>query len=227
MLHFPQRHHSHCPSLSREAAWLFVTASLQSHWHAHSSQTQSDCRDCRHCRRSRLGCFESARRTGYIVGRTACWICWPTLYFQLYRSLRFESDARRCQKNLMPESDRFRIRRHCWHRSARARNQLHSTHAWTILILSSPCFPYNLFYFCVNHCVCASYCEVNQINKHKHRFVVVNNTFEIVAIRSVCERKTPSEQADVKSTRRRTEMSASINMVNFNHQTLFSGKPLP
>ena len=24
------------------------------------------------CRRSRLGCFESARRTGYIVGRTAC-----------------------------------------------------------------------------------------------------------------------------------------------------------
>ena len=41
----------------------------------------------------------------------------------------------------------------------------------------------------------ASYCEVNQINKHKHRFVVVNNTFEIVAIRSVCERKTPSEQA--------------------------------
>ena len=96
-----------------------------------------------------------------------------------------------------------------------------------VVSVCAVCFPYNLFYFCVNHCVCTSYCEVNQINKHKHRFVVVNNTFEIVAIRSVCERKAPSGQPDVKSTRRRTEMSASINMVNFNHQTLFSGKPLP
>ena len=40
------------------------------------------------------GFFKFARRTGwYIVGRTACWICWPTLYFRLYRSLRIESEG--------------------------------------------------------------------------------------------------------------------------------------
>ena len=60
----------------------------------------------------------------------------------------------------------------------------------------------NLFYFCVNHCLCASYCEVNQIQKHKLRFVVVNNTFEIVTIRSVWERKTSSWRHDVKFARR-------------------------
>ena len=43
---------------------------------------------------------------------------------------------------------------------------LHSTHAWSVIsswIILGLCFPYNLFNFCINHCVCASYCEVNQI----------------------------------------------------------------
>ena len=166
---------------------------IQSHSHSHSSQSVTVTVECR---RSRLGCFESARRTGYIVGRTACWICSPTLYFQFYRSLRFESDARK--RSLPHQTPLLTPVCACAQPTA-----FHACVKYFNLVVSvfSECFPYNLFYFCVNHCVCASYCEVNQINKHKHRFVVVNNTLEIVAIRSVCERKTPSEQADVKSTR--------------------------
>ena len=106
------------------------------------------------------------------------------------------------------ENDSFRSRRHgpIVYYVLRVRTQLHlhSMHAWSSIsswIILGLCFPYNLFYFCVNHCVCASYCEVNQIQKHKLRFVVVNNTFEIVTIWSVWERKTSSWRHDVKFAR--------------------------
>ena len=107
------------------------------------------------------------------------------------------------------ENDRFHSRRHgpIVYYVLRVRTQLHlhSTHAWSLIsswIIVGLCFPYNLFYFCVNHCLCASYCEVNQIQKHKLWFVVVNNTFEIVTIWSVWERKTSSWRHDVKFARR-------------------------
>ena len=106
------------------------------------------------------------------------------------------------------ENDRFRSRRHgpIVYYVLRVRTQLHlhSTHAWSLIsswIILGLCFPYNLFYFCVNHCLCATYCEVNQIQKHKLRFVVVNNTSEIVTIWSVWERKTSSWRHDVKFAR--------------------------
>ena len=106
------------------------------------------------------------------------------------------------------ENDRFRSRRHgtIVYYVLRVRTQLHlhSTHAWSLIsswIILGLCFPYNFFYFCVNHCLCVSYCEVNQIQKHKLRFVVVNNTFKIVTIWSVWERKTSSWRHDVKFAR--------------------------
>ena len=103
------------------------------------------------------------------------------------------------------ENDRFRIGPIVYY-VLRVRTQLHlhSTHAWSLIsswIILGLCFPCNWFYFCINHCVCASYCEVNQIQKHKLRFVVVNNTFEIVTIWSVWERKTSSWRHDVKFAR--------------------------
>ena len=62
--------------------------------------------DCRR-RRSAAACVGVLLIcTGYIVGRTVCCqcrICWPILYFRLYRSLRIESE----------ENDGFCIRRHC------------------------------------------------------------------------------------------------------------------
>ena len=155
------------------------------------------------------GFFEFARRTGwYIVGRTACWICWPTLYFRLYRSLRIESEGSDSE-NVLLFRERPLPQQTPWahfYYVLRVRTQLHLhfTHAWSLIsswIILGLCFPYNLLYFCVNHCVCASYCEVNQIQKHKLRFVVVNNTFEIVTIWSVWERKTSSWRHDVKFAR--------------------------
>ena len=77
--------------------------------------------------------FEFARRTGrYIVGRTACWICWPTLYFRLYRSLRIESEGSDsenvllCRERPLPQQTPWA---HCLLRSARAHTTASTFHA--------------------------------------------------------------------------------------------------
>ena len=79
------------------------------------------------------GFFEFARRTGrYIVGRTACWICWPTLYFRLYRSLRIESEGSDsenvllCRERPLPQQTPWA---HCLLRSARAHTTASTFHA--------------------------------------------------------------------------------------------------
>ena len=173
------------------------------------------------------GLFDFVRTgsTGYryIVGRTGRTAATGTLFFRLYRSLWLESEAIRLRKRAtgcITKNGRFFVGLHLW------LLKLHSTHAWSLIspwIILGLCFPYNLFCSCVNHCVCASYCEVNQIEKHKLLFIVVNNTFEIVTIWSVRERKTPSWRHDVNMW---MDMSASIDMVNVNHQKSFSDKPL-
>ena len=103
-----------------------------SHTDSHSSQTQSDCR----VSPEPVGLFRICA-THWLHSRSNRLL--NLLAYFVFSTLSVAAVRIWCQKNLMPESDRFRIRRHCWHRSARARNQLHSTHAWTILILSSPC----------------------------------------------------------------------------------------
>ena len=79
------------------------------------------------------GFFEFARRTGwYIVGRTACRICWPTLYFRLYRSLRIESEGSDsenvllCRERPLPQQTPWA---HCLLRSARAHTTASAIHA--------------------------------------------------------------------------------------------------
>ena len=73
------------------------------------------------------GFFKFARRTGwYIVSRTACWICWPTLYFRLYRSLRIESEGSDSENVLLPQQTPWA---HCLLRSARAHTTASTFHA--------------------------------------------------------------------------------------------------
>ena len=76
------------------------------------------------------GFFEFARRTDwYIVGRTACWICWPTLYFRLYRSLRIESEGSDSENVLLYRERPLPHWAHCLLRSARAHTTASTFHA--------------------------------------------------------------------------------------------------